>query len=318
MTPAPAPLTGRAVRRRSRGNFLPQALVLGLALTSAVAHAAATTGAPPPSEAEMARADIKAAFGFVPGFMAAFPDEGIAGAWDEFKSVQANPSTAIPNKYKELIGLGVAAQIPCDYCVYFHTAAARANGATEREIKEAVAMSAIVRHWSTYLNGSKTDEGTFKRELSQIVTNAKAAAGKPAPEAVAIVDAASAREDIRRTFGFVPTFLATFPDSGIAGGWREMKSLQLSSTTAIPPKYKEMIGLAVAAQIPCHYCVTFHTTVLTQLAGASNAEVQEAIVMASIVRHWSTVLNGMQMDRAAFNAEVDRAMSPPKKKSAAR
>ncbi|MBI1947486.1 MAG: carboxymuconolactone decarboxylase family protein [Deltaproteobacteria bacterium] len=179
-------------------------------------------------------------------------------------------------------------------------------------------MAAIVRHWSTYLNGSKTDEATFKRELSQIVTNSKAAAGKPAPAAVAIVDAASAREDIKRTFGFVPTFFATFPDSGIAGGWREMKSVQLSSTTAIPPKYKELIGLAVAAQIPCQYCVNFHTTVLTQLAGASNAEVQEAIVMASIVRHWSTVLNGMQMDRAAFNAEVDRAMSPTKKKSAAR
>lgn len=313
MTPTPAALARRLARHRPLAATLAQALALGLALFSAVAHAAATTGAPPPSEADAARADIKAAFGFVPGFMAAFPDEGIAGAWDEFKSVQANPNTAIPNKYKELIGLGVAAQIPCDYCVYFHTAAARANGATEREIKEAVAMAAIVRHWSTYLNGSRTDDATFKRELSQIVTNAKAAAGKPAPEAVAVVDAASAREDIRRTFGFVPTFFATFPDSGLAGGWREMKSLQLSSTTAIPPKYKEMIGLAVAAQIPCHYCVTFHTTALTQLAGATNAEVQEAIVMASIVRHWSTVLNGMQLDRTAFKAEVDRALSPPKK-----
>jgi AhpD family alkylhydroperoxidase len=179
-------------------------------------------------------------------------------------------------------------------------------------------MAAVVRHWSTWLNGSRTDEATFKNELRQIVANSKAAAGKPSPEGVKVVDATSAREDIRRTFGFVPTFFAAFPDNAIAGGWREMKGLQLSSTTAIPPKYKELIGLAVASQIPCQYCVTFHTTVLKELAGASSAEVEESIVMAGIVRHWSTVLNGMQLDRDAFRAEVDRATAPPAKKRAAR
>src|SRR5262245_60731451 len=84
-------------------------------ITAANAHAAEpSASSSSSSEADAARADIKATLGFVPGFMAVFPDEGIAGAWDEFKSVQANPKTAIPNKYKELIGLGVAAQIPCE------------------------------------------------------------------------------------------------------------------------------------------------------------------------------------------------------------
>jgi AhpD family alkylhydroperoxidase len=261
--------------------------------------------AAPASEADAARADIKAAFGFVPGFMAAFPDEGIAGAWDEFKSIQANPKSAIPNKYKELIGLGVAAQIPCDYCVYFHTQAAKANGATDREIKEAVAVAAIVRHWSTWLNGSQQDEATFRKDLAQIVTNVKS--GKP-PAPVNVVDAASAREDIKRTFGFVPTFMTSFPELGVAGAWREIKSVQMNPNTAIPTKYKEMIGLAVAAQMPCHYCTAFHTTMLKDLNGASPAEIQEAIAMAAIVRHWSTFLNGVQIDRVAFKAEVDRAL----------
>jgi alkylhydroperoxidase/carboxymuconolactone decarboxylase family protein YurZ len=75
----------------------------------------------PGAEARAALADIKSTLGFVPGFMAAFPEEGLPGAWDEFKSVQLNPHSAIPPKYKELIGLGVAAQVPCEYCVYFHT-----------------------------------------------------------------------------------------------------------------------------------------------------------------------------------------------------
>ncbi|MEI7601634.1 MAG: carboxymuconolactone decarboxylase family protein, partial [Aestuariivirga sp.] len=89
--------------------------------------------------ATAAYADIQATLGMVPAFFRAFPESGIAGAWAEFKMVQLNPATALNGKTKELIGLAVAAQIPCGYCVYFHTAAAKANGATDEEIREAVA-----------------------------------------------------------------------------------------------------------------------------------------------------------------------------------
>jgi AhpD family alkylhydroperoxidase len=108
--------------------------------------------------------DIEQTLGSVPGFFKAFPEHSIAGAWSEFKSLQLNPKTKLDNKTKELIGLAVAAQIPCQYCIYFHTAVAKANGATEQEISEAVAMSGVVRHWSTVLNGMQVDLATFKRE----------------------------------------------------------------------------------------------------------------------------------------------------------
>lgn len=68
-----------------------------------------------------------------------------------------------------MLGLAVAAQIPCSYCVYFHTAAAKLNGATDEEIREAVAMSAIVRHWSTVLNGMQVDLAGFKRETDTVL-----------------------------------------------------------------------------------------------------------------------------------------------------
>ena len=97
-------------------------------------------------------------------FFKLFPEVGIAGAWAEFKAVQLNPTTKLDGKTKELIGLAVSAQIPCHYCVYFHTAAAKANGATDEEVREAVAMAAVTRHWSTVLNGSAIDMETFKRE----------------------------------------------------------------------------------------------------------------------------------------------------------
>ena len=122
--------------------------------------------------------DIEATLGFVPSFFKAFPEAGIAGAWGEFKSIQLSPTTALPGKMKELIGLAVASQIPCAYCIYFHTAMARANGATEEEVREAVAMASISRHWSTVLNGMQVDLATFKAETDRALRMAakKAAA----------------------------------------------------------------------------------------------------------------------------------------------
>ena len=113
--------------------------------------------------------DIEATLGVIPGFFKVFPKSGIAGAWGEFKTVQLNPSTALNGKTKELIGLAVASQIPCSYCIYFHTAAAKANGASDEEIREAVAMAAISRHWSTVLNGMQVDLASFKGDTDTVL-----------------------------------------------------------------------------------------------------------------------------------------------------
>jgi len=119
--------------------------------------------------AEATYQDIKQTLGIVPGFFRQFPQNGIAAAWGEFKTVQLNPDTKLTGKMKELIGLAVAAQIPCQYCVYFHTAAAKANGATDEEIRETVAMAAIVRHWSTVLNGMQVDLAGFRQEVDTVL-----------------------------------------------------------------------------------------------------------------------------------------------------
>jgi AhpD family alkylhydroperoxidase len=126
--------------------------------------------------AAAAYADMEATLGAVPSMFSAFPGVGVAGAWQEFKSLQLNPDTELDNKTKELLGLAVAAQIPCSYCVYFHTAAAKANGATDGEIAEAVAMAAIVRHWSTVLNGMQTDQATFRAEVDALMAGGDAKA----------------------------------------------------------------------------------------------------------------------------------------------
>ena len=81
------------------------------------------------------------------------PDQVLKPHVDEYLAVM-NPTGALDGKTKQLIGLGVAAQIPCAYCVYAHTKAAKAAGATDAQIKEAIATAALVRFNSTMLNGS--------------------------------------------------------------------------------------------------------------------------------------------------------------------
>jgi AhpD family alkylhydroperoxidase len=108
----------------------------GLTVTAAAALGVLALVQTAPAEEPPAQAtyrDIEQTLGSVPTFFKMFPEVGIAGAWSEFKSVQLNPKTKLDGKTKELLGLAVAAQIPCQYCIYFHTAAAKLNGASEEE-----------------------------------------------------------------------------------------------------------------------------------------------------------------------------------------
>ena len=120
-----------------------------------------------------AQAEMKAMFGAVPVMFTKLPMHVRASAWEWFKSM-SSPDATIPPKYGELISLGVAAQIPCEYCVYAHTTMAKMHGATEQEISEAVQKAADVRHWSTILNGNQVDFESFKSEWDGILAFIKA------------------------------------------------------------------------------------------------------------------------------------------------
>ncbi|TPL05035.1 MULTISPECIES: carboxymuconolactone decarboxylase family protein [unclassified Mesorhizobium] len=147
---------------------------IGLLAFAAGALLAITPAHAEDASAAAAYKDIQATLGSVPDMFKTLPDVAVAGAWAEIKGVQLNPNTALDGKTKELMGLAVAAQIPCQYCIYFHTEAAKLNGASDEEIKEAVAMAAIVRHWSTMLNGSQVDLATFKKQTDDVFAAVKA------------------------------------------------------------------------------------------------------------------------------------------------
>jgi AhpD family alkylhydroperoxidase len=231
--------------------------------------------------------------------------------------LQLNPNTALPGRTKELIGLGVAAQIPCRYCIYAHDAFAKLNGATPAELGEAVALAGEERHWSAYFYGMQLDETKFRSEIARIVENAKKSA--PAPAAINVVDAKTARQDIERTLGFVPEFLGSVPDSVLPGAWHELKTLKLSTSTKLSAKYKALIALAVGSQVPSRACILSETE-FAKLAGASDREINEAVGMAALTRNLSTLLNGLQIDETSFRADINRVVNGVKaaqKKAAA-
>jgi AhpD family alkylhydroperoxidase len=116
---------------------------------------------------EKAKKEIIETFGTFPSWFEAFPKYALPGAWQAFKEL--NEPGSIDKKNRELIGLAVASQIPCPYCIYFHTVSAKAFGATDEEIKEAVAFSASIRNWSTVIHGAQTDLEEFKKGFQEIM-----------------------------------------------------------------------------------------------------------------------------------------------------
>jgi AhpD family alkylhydroperoxidase len=122
--------------------------------------------------------------------------------------------------------------------------------------------------------------------------------------------------DIEETLGLVPEFFKRVPDYLLPTEWASMKSLQLSDDTAIPNKYKELIGLAVSGATRCRYCCYFHTEA-AKLFGASEDEVIEAALIAKNTMGWSTYLNTLQFDYDQFVDEFDRIAAHVREQMAA-
>ncbi|MDP4290208.1 MAG: carboxymuconolactone decarboxylase family protein [Bacteroidota bacterium] len=110
--------------------------------------------------------EIEHVMGLVPTMFRSLPDSSLELEWQLFKKTQIEDS-AIPNKYRELIGLGIAAAMKCKYCAYFHTEVARLFGATDAEIEDAVHFAKAVSGWSTYVNGLQIDFDQFKAEINE-------------------------------------------------------------------------------------------------------------------------------------------------------
>lgn len=113
-------------------------------------------------------AEVKEAMGLVPEWLEQMPDGALGGFWNMARDFWL-AETAIPNKYKELIGVAVSGATRCKYCALFHTEAAKLFGATDAEVAEASMMGALSMCGSTFINAQQIDYDRFEEETRSIV-----------------------------------------------------------------------------------------------------------------------------------------------------
>lgn len=116
---------------------------------------------------EETMSDIEETLGIVPGFLDALSDGDLVNEWPTMKKYLVS-QTEIPEKYRELIGLAVAANIKCPYCEHFHKGAAELQGASEEELEELFFLASYTSRYSSIIHAQNYDMDTFEEEVEQI------------------------------------------------------------------------------------------------------------------------------------------------------
>jgi AhpD family alkylhydroperoxidase len=73
--------------------------------------------------------------------------------------------------------------------------------------------------------------------------------------------------------------------------WAALDSITGREDGQIPRKYRELIAIAVAHTTQCVYCIKVHTK-KAKKAGASKAEVAEAVLLAAALRAGGAAAHG--------------------------
>ena len=109
---------------------------------------------------EEAMRDVKTANPFI----LLHPESQQAAAEAYYAAVEKNVfNGAIPLKHAQLAAISASVAMKCVYCIPAHTEFARAAGASEEEIKTAVAIAADVALNSSMLYGNQFDMETFMK-----------------------------------------------------------------------------------------------------------------------------------------------------------
>ena len=166
---------------------------------------------------------------------ASFPDAALPGAWEEMKTLQLNPNTALPGRTKELIGLGV---VGADPVPVLHLRPHRVRQAERRERgrdrrgggdggDHPPLEHVPERH------PDRRDASSAPRSPRSSTNVKKASASKaPAGPPVNVVDGASAlKEATQMLGGYAPEFIREFPAEARAGAWKTIRDVQLSPAT---------------------------------------------------------------------------------------
>lgn len=85
-------------------------------------------------------------------------------------------------------------------------------------------------------------------------------------------------------------------DQASESSWQKFQAFSEAAMAdgAIPTKYKELIALGVALTTQCSYCLELHRKSAIK-AGATQAELAEAIMVAGALRAGAALTHGTQI-----------------------
>ena len=75
-------------------------------------------------------------------------------AWLNLDKIVGRTDGVVPQKYRELIAVGVALTTQCPYCIEVHAKAARAAGAAREELVETAFVAAALRAGGAVTHGA--------------------------------------------------------------------------------------------------------------------------------------------------------------------
>lgn len=111
--------------------------------------------------------EIAETFGMVPPPLGTIPDDDTVTEWPYFRNYTVEGSE-IPAKYRELIGLAIAANSTCPYGTYFHRTAAELQDATDVELREVYSLGSFTTRYNSMSHAQKYDLGEFESKVDQL------------------------------------------------------------------------------------------------------------------------------------------------------
>ncbi len=119
-----------------------------------------------------------------------------------------------------------------------------------------------------------------------------------------VATSAEVFQEVEKALGVVPTFLKELDYDPVAleHSWALIQKFILGESE-IPPKYRELMGVAVASAVHCRFCVTFHAAV-AKLYGATDEEIKEASFLAKHTVGWSSFVDGRLADIGQLEKEL--------------
>lgn len=113
----------------------------------------------------------------------------------------------------------------------------------------------------------------------------------------------------------MPSWITALSEPAAEHSWELVRDLQFDETV-LPNREKALVALGAASAMGCPYCVHFHRGE-AKLEGVSDEEIAEAVNVAGVIRYFSTILHGVEVDLEDFVAETSEIVEHIEEQQAA-